>query len=189
MPIKPNPDIERVHIRQTLNGSARAFSQLVHLYQGDLRIFLRRIMPQSSIIDDVAQEAFLNAYKNLSKFKFESSFKTWLFRIAYNQAQNEIRRHKINNSGENLDLLTDKAPDPSRIYEAKKEVEKMLSILTVEQRKVLSLSFGSGFSHEEISNILDMPLGTVKSHALRGKEKALEFLHQSDKMSIEHANE
>lgn len=189
MPITPNLDTERALIRQTLGGSSHAFSQLVSLYQGDLRIFLRRILFQSSNCDDVAQEAFLKAYRNLYRFRFECSFKTWLFRIAHNEAKSSMRRRSFETNEIEIEFHRDNRPDPARAFEAKMELEKMFSILTLEQRKVLSLSYGSGFSHEEISKILDMPLGTVKSHALRGKEKAVAHLNQGGALSQESENE
>ncbi len=179
MPITPNLDTEYALIRQCLGGSTRAFSQLANLYQGDLRIFLRRILSQSSICDDVAQEALFKAYRNLSKFRFESSFKTWLFRIAYNEAQNTLRRKKLETDDSLIEGFSDNNPNPARVYEAKMELEKMFSILTLEQRNVLSLTYGAGFSHEETAKILDLPLGTIKSHALRGREKALKHMNQN----------
>lgn len=189
MPIKPNPDLERALIRQCLGGSAHAYSQLVNLYQGDLRIFLRRILFHASNCDDVAQEAFLKAFKNLGRFRFECSFKTWLFRIAYNEAKSATRRKNYEIAEIDCEIHQDNSPNPARIYEAKMELEKMFTVLTIEQRKVLSLSFGAGFSHEEISQILDMPLGTVKSHILRGKEKAIAHLNRSNISSKELSNE
>lgn len=146
-----------------------AFASLVRLYQARVRGFLRRMTRgDASLADDLAQETFLVAWRRIGQFRFEGSFGGWLFGIAYSRALMELRRKKLEPL-DDADWVI--APETEAAKHAKLDVEKALARLSPPERGVLTLCYTLGFSHEEAAQILDAPLGTVKSHALRGREK------------------
>ena len=146
-----------------------AFAALVRMHQDKVRGFLRRMTKgDAALADDLAQETFLLAWKRIAQFRFEGSFTGWLFGIAYTCALMELRKRKLE-ALEDTDWII--APETESAKHAKLDVEKALARLSPQERGVLTLCHTFGFSHEEAAQILNAPLGTVKSHALRGREK------------------
>jgi RNA polymerase sigma factor (sigma-70 family) len=167
-------------VKRAKAGSTYAYDQLVRRHQSALRGFLRRIVYEPSFADDLAQETFLKAWQNLGQWRGASgdggSFKGWLFSIAWNKA-NDARKSQTRSLQRDT-IWTDEldgAPDPEAASGARLDLERILQALSQEQRLVVSLCYGAGLSHAEAAQALNMPLGTVKSHALRGREKALEL--------------
>jgi RNA polymerase sigma factor (sigma-70 family) len=160
--------ISRVVTRQ----DQHAFSQLVLRYQSQLRLWARRLCDgDTHLADDLAQEAFIKAYKALSAFRGDSKFSTWLYRITFNIAANRWRNKKIQwcelDDNEDIEL------DHSEVdqYHAKKDLTAALKSLSPAQQMAISLCFDEGFSHEEAAQVMGVPLGTLKTHVNRGKQK------------------
>ncbi len=146
-----------------------AFAALVRMHQDKVRGFLRRMTKgDATLADDLAQETFLLAWKRIQQFRFEGSFSGWLFGIAYTRALMELRKRKLEPLDDTEWVI---APATEASTHAKLDVEKALARLSPPERGVLTLCHSFGFSHEEAAKILNAPLGTVKSHALRGREK------------------
>lgn len=146
-----------------------AFAALIRQHQSKLRGFLTRMTRgDRALADDLAQETFLLAWKNIGQFRFEGSFAGWLCGIAYTRALMELRKRKLEPL-DDADWII--APETERAAQAKLDVEKALARLSPPERAALTLCYTFGFSHEEAAKILDTPLGTVKSHMLRGREK------------------
>ncbi|MBY6064685.1 sigma-70 family RNA polymerase sigma factor [Pseudidiomarina sediminum] len=171
---------ERVLItRVIVNDDQQAFTTLVRYHQQPIRQFLQRLAGGNwALADDLAQQVFLKAYTNLSSFRAEASFSTWLHKIAYHQFLNEIRkahyqcetplteqdaRAKANSSVENTILM-----------------EQLMTQLSLPERTCLTLAFSAGMSHQEIVNVTELPLGTVKSHINRAKQKLNAWLQASE---------
>lgn len=166
-------------IAQAQNGSHNAFSQLVIMHNQGLRLFLRRFCNSPEHCEDIAQETFFKAWKNIKKMRGDASFKTWLYTIAINEMKIHHRKNnkynKVDNFDENL-----KYNSPNENIDAKLDIDKLFCHLSKDEAMVIALNFGEGFSHSQISQALNMPLGTVKSHALRGREKAIKFFKSSE---------
>ncbi|WP_323815896.1 RNA polymerase sigma factor [Cellvibrio sp. NN19] len=149
-----------------------AFAQLVLRYQSPLRIWARRLCNgDTHLADDLAQEAFMKAYAALGAFRAEAKFSTWLYRIAFNIAANRWRAKKVEwcELDENEDIEVERCSVTQ--YHAQKDVEAAMQTLSPGQQLAIRLCYEDGFSHEEAASIMGIPLGTVKTHIARGKQK------------------
>ena len=149
-----------------------AFAQLVLRYQSPLRIWARRLCNgDTHLADDLAQEAFMKAYAALGAFRAEAKFSTWLYRIAFNIAANRWRAKKVEwcELDDNADIENEQCS--VKQYHAQKDVEAAMQSLSAGQQLAIRLCYEDGFSHEEAASIMGIPLGTVKTHINRGKQK------------------
>lgn len=157
--------------RVLLTDDRRAFEQLVRRHQGVVRAQLRRLVNgDNAKADDLAQETFLRAWRKLHQFRGEARFSTWLYRIAYScflQARRKWPSAKEDIDGAALDQQT----SPYDTAELKIDVTCAMRGLSVPEQDVLLHVVQLGLSHDEAAYVLAMPLGTVKSHAKRGKAK------------------
>lgn len=181
MPPLRDFDMDEDLVKRAKAGSAHAFDQLVRRHQNGVRGFLRRIVFEPSFADDLAQETFLKAWQNLSQWRGAAgeggSFKGWLFSIAWNKA-NDARKSQGRSLRRDSTWSQERygSPDPESASQARLDLDRVLQALSPEQKLVVSLCYGAGLSHGEAAQALDMPLGTVKSHALRGRDRAIELL-------------
>jgi RNA polymerase sigma factor (sigma-70 family) len=153
------------------DGDAAAFGQLVKDHQSRLRGFLRRLTcGDAALADDVAQDAFLQAWRAIAQFRGEGSFAGWLTRIAYRRYLKIARGRKFEALDDIEMAPLDATPD------AKLDLEKAMARLSLPQRASLTMCFALGYSHEEAAAILDMPVGTLKSHIARGRERVRQLL-------------
>lgn len=166
---------QRLVARVLLADDRRAFEHLMQRHQGMVRAQLRRLLHgDQAMADDLAQEAFLLAWRKLHQFRGEARFSTWLYRIAYTcflQAHRKTSRLPSTAAGDE----TDQAPRPETT-ELRLDVERAMQRLSAAERTVLLHCVQLGLSHSDTAYVLDMPLGTVKSHAQRGKEKLRHLL-------------
>lgn len=162
-------------------GDARAFAALVATHQQKVRGFLRRYSGHWADADDIAQEAFVTAWRKLSSFEGRSSFRVWVTGIGFRIARDARRAHGRTVArdaswlAEQDDGDENVAPLADRIALA-----DAMAQLPEDQRAVVALCLGEGFSHAEAASILKMPLGTVKSHVTRGRERLLRALEDGD---------
>jgi RNA polymerase sigma factor (sigma-70 family) len=142
-----------------------AFRQLVLHHQSGLRIFLRRVLNDEALADDCAQEAWIIVYQKLATYS-GGSFRSWILTIAMRKA---IR---LKSKEGRMDLLDEEEtaapPQPDGL---KLDLERALAQLSLPQRSCLHLASCEDMSHEEIAEVLNLPLGTVKSHISRAKER------------------
>ncbi len=155
-----------------------AFSALVRLHQGKIRAYLVRLCKNYDLADDIAQETFLTAFRKLQSFKGEGSFSGWLFRIAHNCFLQHLRSTKrriqiTEQYGTQLELQT---VQYDSISTEQMDLEQGLSQLGSDEIATITLCHSYGFSHQEVAEILNMPLGSVKSNISRGKTKLKELL-------------
>jgi RNA polymerase sigma-70 factor (ECF subfamily) len=152
----------------------RAFGLLVERHQSQVRTVLRRLTKGDvALADDLAQETFVLAWRNLRKFRFEAKFSTWLYRIAFNTWQSEARKkHEV------LLDVDDDAPPPGLEMTtqmpdvvARVDLERAMATLSDGERAAITACFYADLSHEEAAEALGMPLGTVKTHILRARAK------------------
>lgn len=171
-----NSDDEACLLAAARTGDARAFSRLVDAHQQGVRGFLRRFAGHWADADDLAQEAFVTAWNKLSRFEGRSSFRAWVCGVGYRIARDARRAHQRSGARdfawvEDQDEAEAGAPLEDRIALA-----RAMAALPEDQRAAVALCLGEGFSHPEAAAILNLPLGTVKSHVTRGRERLLAAL-------------
>ena len=178
---KTNKEIDLALVRRAKKGDYRAFDLLVLKYQSRVIATAYKYVKEKQLAEDIAQEAFIKSYKSLDSFREESSFYTWVYRIAVNTAKNYIvsskRREEI--------IMTDLSED-NNYYPEKPDIDSpqdilnaselrdlifaTLSSLGEETRTALSLREFDGLSYEQIAEISNCPVGTVRSRIFRGRE-------------------
>ena len=161
--------------RIRLNGDRRAFEQLVRRNQGMVRAQLRRLLHgDEAAADDLAQETFMLAWRNLDQFRGEARFSSWLYRIAYTCFL-QARRTPVRHDGLGDEAL-ERLRAPMHSIDLQLDLERAMQRLSAAEQVVLLHCVQMGLSHEEASYVLVMPLGTVKTHATRGKAKLKTWL-------------
>ena len=157
--------------RVLLDDDHHAFSELVRRHQSAIRGLLRNLTrTDAALADDLAQETFLKAFKNIGSFRGEAKFSTWLYRIAYNCFREEARKRKELVGIDETQLEAEQ--DPNTVDPAlRQDLMHALNLLPLHERTAVLLCCQNGLSHDEASRVLDIPLGTVKTNVLRGREK------------------
>ncbi len=169
------------------NGDAYAFDLLVHRYKDPLLNFIYRFLSDFVESEDIVQETFYRVYKNKHYYKEVAKFSTWIYTIAGNLAKTELRRrkrrkvfsiHKETAAEKELEL-PDLKSDPEKEVNTvitEKIIQKAINSLPQKFKQVIVLRDIQGFSYEEISSIIKVPLGTVKSRVNRARLKLQEDL-------------
>jgi RNA polymerase sigma-70 factor (ECF subfamily) len=166
--------IESNLIARAAAGDSAAFALLVRQNQSPLRGFLRRLTrADHALADDLAQETMLEAWRKLPQYRGEGSFTGWLNRIAWSRFLMEARKRKPELLGDLPEQAIETSPD------TKLDLERAMAKLSANERAALTLCYALGHSNEEASAILGLPLGTVKSHILRGRDKLARLLGQA----------
>lgn len=155
-------------------GGRREFGELVRRHGSAVRGLLRRMGAEASAADDLAQDAFLLAFERITEFRGEGAFAGWVKRIA---ARLYLKRRR-----KDAQLILEaepREPEQVRAYAdaaGKIDLDGAMSTLSDAERLTVSLCYGAGLSHTEVSETLNIPLGTVKSHVKRGLDKLRERL-------------
>ena len=162
----------------------KAFDQLVRKYQSPVRrFFLNQTMGDEMLSDDLAQETFIKAYVNITKFRGMSSFSTWLMRIAYNVFYDEMRKRKVESDELKENTQVADAPLTSHLSPLtstlKMDIYAALALLKPDERTCITLQLIDGYPIDEISKITGIPGNTVKSHLKRGKDKLANYLREN----------
>ena len=175
-------DTDQQLVQRAQRGDLRAFDLLVLKYQGRIAALVSRYVSDAGELEDVTQEAFIKAYRALGKFRGDSAFYTWLYRIAVNAAKNHLvakgRRPGANatiEDAEGLDeggLLSESASPEALAMggELAEVVESALNGLPDELKAALMLREFDGLSYDDIADVLGCPVGTVRSRIFRARE-------------------
>jgi RNA polymerase sigma-70 factor (ECF subfamily) len=178
----PVTDAELI-ARVVVQDDRHAFSELVRRHQSAVRATLRRLTAGNHAhADDLAQETFMLAYRNLKSFRHEAQFPTWLYRIATNAFLADARKRKEELLGDrDADLADDETADAPGAGEAgadhargatlRLDMERALAFLSEAERAAIVQCYHNDLSHEEAAYVLNCPVGTVKTHILRAKQK------------------
>jgi len=162
------------------NGSELAFNRLVDRHQQAVRTFLRKVLGNDADADDMAQETLLAAWTHARSFRGEGSVRGWLCGIAWRKSRGTQRSWAQRRSRDTTyqeGQPSDSVGTPR--MEDRLAVRRALQALPLEQRAAVTLCLVCGFSHSEAAGILGAPLGTVKSHVLRGRERLLKEIERS----------
>lgn len=170
-------------VKQVQSGSKKAFDLLVLKYQHRIIKLVMRYVRDRTDAEDVAQEAFLKAYRALPNFRGDSAFYTWMYRIAINTAKNHLvaagrRPLEVdleNEDGDALDLdeLQKDVATPEHLLltdEIRETVRKTVAGLPDDLRVAITLREAEGMSYDEIAQAMDCPIGTVRSRIFRARE-------------------
>jgi RNA polymerase sigma factor RpoE len=183
-------EIDQILVERAQAGDRHAFDQLVSKYQRKLGRLLSRFIRDSAEIEDVTQEAFIKAYRALPSFRGDSAFYTWLYRIGINTAKNYLvaqgRRAPTSTQFDSEEAETFESADqlrdintPESLLMSKQigeTVNSAIDALPEELRRAIVLREIDGLSYEEIADMMDCPIGTVRSRIFRAREAIAERL-------------
>ena len=189
-PVNPERAIDQKLVEKAQRGDKKAFGVLVEKYNKKLTRLLSRMVRDQSEIEDIVQDSFIKAYRAINNFRGDSAFYTWLYRIGINTAKNHLvslgRRPKAMNSVEiedieNFDdgheMRSLETPETSMMTnEIVVTVNQAIEFLPDDLRQAISLREMDGLSYEEIADIMDCPIGTVRSRIFRAREAISEKL-------------
>lgn len=184
-PVKAG-DSDALLVERTVAGDQKAFELLVIKYQRRIQRLIGRMVRDVDLVEDIAQETFIRAYRALAQFRGEAQFYTWLYRIAVNTAKKALMELKRDptvsensfKSGDDdetspLENELTSSETPEAIL-ASKEIAEMvnaaMAALPEELRQAISLREIEGLSYEEIAEVMNCPIGTVRSRIFRARE-------------------
>jgi len=167
---------DEVLITLVHQGEHAAFRVLVERYQERIRNLIYSIFHEPGVVDDLSQEVFIKAYEALHQFRFQSSFYTWLYRIAVNKSRDELRKRKVRRwfSLQSMMESSDKELGAKIVADPQdNELQELLAAglksLPDKYRIAVTLKDVDGFSYEEIAEIMECEIGTVKSRLSRAR--------------------
>ncbi|MFT4519011.1 MAG: RNA polymerase sigma-70 factor (ECF subfamily) [Halioglobus sp.] len=176
-------ETDRQLVARVQKGDTRAFDLLVLKYQHKIFGLISRYVRDADEVQDVAQEAFIKAYKALPRFRGDSAFYTWLYRIAINTAKNHLVSRSRRPPGSDVEIedaeyyesggaLRDIENPENALFgaELKAVVETAIKELPDDLRTAVTLREFDGQSYEDIADIMDCPVGTVRSRIFRARE-------------------
>jgi RNA polymerase sigma factor (sigma-70 family) len=182
MPEPPLTDAQLI-ARVVIQDDRHAFSELVRRHQSAVRTTLRRLTTGNhALADDLAQETFMLAYRNLKSFRQEAQFSTWLYRISTNAFLADARKRKeellgdrteqlSDDEGDDAEALDSGGSDHTRSSSLRMDMDRALAVLSQDERAAIVQCYHNDLSHEEAAKVLNCPVGTVKTHILRAKLK------------------
>lgn len=136
----------------------------------------------AALADDLAQETFLAAWRRIGSYEGKGAFRGWLCRIAYTQFLQNRRSAKASAARDVAYMAdADLTQDDKAAADARLDLDRLLAPLSPEQRAAMALCYGEGMSHAEAADARGLPLGTVKSHVLRGRERVMKSLPVEDR--------
>ncbi|MBV8748081.1 MAG: sigma-70 family RNA polymerase sigma factor [Candidatus Eremiobacteraeota bacterium] len=157
----------------TLAGQTDAFGELVRRYERAVYNLALRTLHDRTEAEDATQEAFLKAYRALNSFRPGAKFSTWIFTICYRGCCDRLAKRK-RLSGDELPDRADPSAGPEALAERNDEARRLraaIDALPEKYRTVVTLYHLQGKQYEEIASVLNLPLGTVKTHLFRAKEQ------------------
>ncbi len=181
-------DSDLAIVRRVQQGDRRAFDLLVIKYQRRVERLIARFVRDTDLVQDIAQEAFIRAYRALPQFRGESAFYTWLYRIAVNTAKKQLmtlgrdpvitesaladrREEDDETSGRQLEQRDDETPEAVLASkEVARVVNEAIDALSEDLRQAIVLREIEGLSYEEIAQAMNCPVGTVRSRIFRARE-------------------
>jgi RNA polymerase sigma-70 factor, ECF subfamily len=187
-------DADALLVERVKRGDQRAFEMLVIKYQRRIERLIGRMVRDTDLVQDIAQESFIRAYRALPQFRGESAFYTWLYRIAVNTAKKalmDLKRDPLvtesallgkDEDGEETSRVENELSDgetPDALLASKEiaqAVNDAVAALSDDLRQAITLREIEGLSYEEIADVMNCPIGTVRSRIFRAREAIAERL-------------
>ena len=180
-------DADALLVARVKQGDVRAFEMLVVKYQRRIERLIGRMVRDSDLVQDIAQETFIRAYRALPNFRGESAFYTWLYRIAVNSAKKALSDLKrdplvlessraLNEDGDETSRVENELSDgetPEGLLASKEiaaAVNSAIDALSEDLRQAITLREIEGLSYEEIAEVMNCPIGTVRSRIFRARD-------------------
>lgn len=157
-------------INSVREGDTDAFGELVRKYEDFVFTLILGLVHSEDTAKDVAQEVFLRAYRGIRRFELKSSFKTWLYRIAHNTAISHLNREKAKTRID-INQATEPVFDTRGRQSLRLTLEKLIRLLKPDHRSVIILHYYDDLKYEEIAEVMDCPIGTVKIRLYRAKHE------------------
>ena len=183
------PRSDEILVAKCQKGDKQAFELLIKKYQRRIFHLIYRITQDPAVVESLAQEVFLKAYRSISSFRGSSRFYTWLYRIAVNTSLSYIKKESVAENREkrvdydldtsNLSVDSMRIEDPEELLMRKeflKQVVGSLRRLPEELRTAVVLREFTGLNYEEIAEVMEIPLGTVRSRIFRARSRLREML-------------
>ena len=187
LPSSPVVDVDAALVERVQRGDQRAFEMLVVKYQRRIERLIARMVRDTDLVEDIAQETFIRAYRALPNFRGESAFYTWLYRIGVNTAKKALLGLKRDPLVTEAALASmDDDDDSSRVEnemtsgetpetlmasrQVAETVNEAIEALSEDLRQAITLREIEGLSYEEISEMMNCPIGTVRSRIFRARE-------------------
>lgn len=173
-------------IEKAIRGREDSFEELVRRYQRPITGYIYRMLNNYDASLDVTQEVFIKVYNSLEKYSSDYKFSTWLYRIAHNAAIDYMRRNSVNQQSletENADgsyqlQIESPQPTPEQMRERSEwrtEIESVVKCLPTVYRELILLRHTQDLSYDEIAEVMNLPLGTVKNRLFRAREMMREM--------------
>ena len=180
-------DADALLVERVKRGDTRAFEMLVVKYQRRVERLIARMIRDPDLVQDVAQETFIRAYRALPQFRGDSAFYTWLYRIAVNTAKKALAEQRrdplvteaamsVSDDGDETSRVENELSDgetPDAVLASKEiahAVNAAIDALSEDLRQAITLREIEGLSYEEIAELMNCPIGTVRSRIFRARE-------------------
>ncbi len=183
------------HINAAINGDQDAYVWLMKKYRGSIQNLIFKMIGKKNEVEDLVQEAFIKAFNSLQNYDQEYAFSTWIYRIAINNTIDYLRKKKLETFSIDSDEEDEddkpkfEIPDDTYIPDAnlileqrQKIINDAIESLPLKYKKIIELRHKEELSYEEIAEILNLPIGTVKAHLFRARELLNKYL--KDKLKI-----
>lgn len=169
---------EQLWIQQVLAGDKQAYAHIIDNYKNQLYATILRMTKNPQDAQDLVQDAFIKVYRNLEKYDASGSFSSWLYRVAINHCMDEFRKKRYSMTQIEIDEERVVEPNHPELVFLKKEksrqLERLIGTLPEDERLIILLRYVNEISYEEIGEVMDMPLSTVRNKLHRAKKKMRE---------------
>lgn len=185
----PGADDEAL-VRRAQGGDLAAYEELVRRHQRRVLAIVGGILRRSEDVEDVAQQVFIKVFQSLKRFDLRSAFPTWLYKVTVNECWDYLRKKRVRRLVYEADLseeqarhleggrASDVASSPGRRMEVRDLLDRLLGELAPEERLMLILKEVEGFSVEEIAQVVDLNVNTVKVRLFRARGRLVELYHK-----------
>lgn len=174
-------------IAQIKKGDQEAFEELIEEYKLPIYKTAKAILKDEDDVCDAIQDTALSIYKNINNLKNEKYFKTWVIRITINKCYDIISKHKLNN--EKIEKMQSDVSEVQSSFDsniiAKTDLERAMNLLEEDLKLITVLYYYNDMSISDISEVINIPKGTVKSRIFRAREKLYHILNEEEVDAIE----
>ena len=169
---------EQLWIQQVLAGDKQAYAHIINKYKNQLYATILRMTKHPQDAQDLVQDAFIKVYRNLDKYDASGSFSSWLYRVAINHCMDEFRKKSHSTVQVEIDetkVVNREHPEVVFLKKEKsRQLERLISTLPEDERLIILLRYINEISYEEIGEMMDVPLSTVRNKLHRAKKKMRE---------------